>query len=54
MPFTLQSRSPIPKLRLTFSPPCRIAHISNADLHDQNPGSEELYLTYSFPMGPIF
>lgn len=30
----------------------RAAHISNADIHDLNPGEEELLLTYSFPVGP--
>lgn len=30
----------------------RAAHISNADIHDINPGEEELLLTYSFPLGP--
>ena len=30
----------------------RAAHISNAAIHDINPGEEELLLTYSFPIGP--
>jgi lipid A 3-O-deacylase len=30
----------------------RAAHISNANIHDINPGEEELLLTYSFPLGP--
>ena len=30
----------------------RAAHISNAAIHDINPGEEELLLTYSFPVGP--
>ena len=30
----------------------RAAHISNAGIHDLNPGEEELLLTYSFPVGP--
>jgi lipid A 3-O-deacylase len=30
----------------------RAAHISNAGIHDINPGEEELFLTYSFPLGP--
>ena len=30
----------------------RGAHISNAGIHDINPGEEELLLTYSFPLGP--
>jgi lipid A 3-O-deacylase len=30
----------------------RAAHISNADIHDRNPGEEEILLTYSFPLGP--
>jgi hypothetical protein len=30
----------------------RAAHISNAGLHERNPGEEEVYLTYSFPLGP--
>ena len=30
----------------------RAAHISNASIHDINPGEEELFLTYSFPLGP--
>jgi hypothetical protein len=31
----------------------KVAHISNADIHDTNPGEEELYLTYSLPFGPF-
>jgi lipid A 3-O-deacylase len=30
----------------------RAAHISNADIHERNPGEEELLLTYSFSLGP--
>jgi lipid A 3-O-deacylase len=30
----------------------RAAHISNANIHDHNPGEEELLLTYSLPLGP--
>jgi hypothetical protein len=30
----------------------RVAHISNASIHDRNPGEEELLLTYSLPVGP--
>jgi lipid A 3-O-deacylase len=30
----------------------RVAHISNASIHDSNPGEEELLLTYSLPVGP--
>ena len=30
----------------------RAAHISNADIHDINPGEEEVFLTYSLPLGP--
>jgi hypothetical protein len=30
----------------------RVAHISNAAMHDSNPGEEELLLTYSLPVGP--
>ena len=30
----------------------RAAHISNAGIHEINPGEEELFLTYSFPLGP--
>lgn len=26
----------------------RVAHISNADIHEDNPGEEELFLTYAF------
>jgi lipid A 3-O-deacylase len=31
----------------------RVAHISNADLHDVNPGEEEYYLTYSVALGAL-
>ena len=31
----------------------RIAHISNADLHEQNPGAEEVHLTYTIAFGPL-
>ena len=30
----------------------RAAHISNADIHQRNPGEEEILLTYSFALGP--
>jgi hypothetical protein len=30
----------------------RAAHISNAHLHERNPGEEEILLIYSFPLGP--
>ena len=30
----------------------RVAHISNGSIHDNNPGEEELLLTYSVPVGP--
>jgi lipid A 3-O-deacylase len=30
----------------------RGAHISNAGVNDHNPGEEELFLTYSIPLGP--
>ena len=30
----------------------RLAHISNASIHDISPGEEELLLTYSWPLGP--
>jgi lipid A 3-O-deacylase len=30
----------------------RAAHISNASIYDINPGEEELFLTYSLPLGP--
>jgi hypothetical protein len=30
----------------------RAAHISNAGIHNINPGEEELLLTYSLPVGP--
>jgi len=30
----------------------RVAHISNADVQEENPGEEEVLLTYSFPLGP--
>jgi lipid A 3-O-deacylase len=30
----------------------RGAHISNAGVNDENPGEEELFLTYSVPLGP--
>lgn len=32
----------------------KIAHISNADLHETNPGAEDLMLTYALPLGPVF
>jgi hypothetical protein len=31
----------------------RVAHISNADIHDRNPGEEEYYLTYAIALGPL-
>ena len=31
----------------------RLAHISNANTNDPNPGAEELYLTYAIPFGPL-
>ena len=31
----------------------RIAHVSNADLHEQNPGAEEIHLTYAIALGPL-
>ena len=31
----------------------RVAHISNADLHEQNPGAEEVHLTYAIALGPL-
>ena len=31
----------------------RFAHISNAYIHDINPGEEELLLIFSFPLGPL-
>ena len=31
----------------------RLAHISNANTNDPNPGAEELYLTYAIPLGPL-
>ena len=30
----------------------RAAHISNGGANEQNPGEEELFLTYSIPLGP--
>ena len=30
----------------------RAAHISNGGVNEQNPGEEELFLTYSIPLGP--
>jgi lipid A 3-O-deacylase len=32
----------------------RVAHISNAHLHEYNPGEEEYYVTYAIPLGPLF
>ena len=29
-----------------------LAHISNASIHDRNPGGEELYMTYAIPFCP--
>ena len=31
----------------------RVAHISNAGVNEQNPGEEELFLTYSISRGPV-
>jgi lipid A 3-O-deacylase len=31
----------------------RVAHISNADLHEVNPGEEEYYVTYAIALGPL-
>ena len=31
----------------------RVAHISNADLHDTNPGVEEDYLSYAIALDPL-
>lgn len=31
----------------------RLAHISNANTSNPNPGAEELYLTYAVPFGPL-
>lgn len=30
----------------------RAGHISNANVNERNPGEEEIFLTYSFPLGP--
>jgi lipid A 3-O-deacylase len=30
----------------------RAAHVSNAGIHNSNPGEEELFLIYSLPLGP--
>lgn len=32
----------------------KIAHISNADIHGSNPGAEDLMVTYTLPLGPVF
>jgi lipid A 3-O-deacylase len=32
----------------------RVAHISNAHIHEVNPGEEEYYLTYAIALGPLF
>jgi hypothetical protein len=32
----------------------KVTHISNAFLHDSNPGQESLLLTYSLPVGRLF
>ena len=32
----------------------RVAHISNAHVHERNPGEEEYYLTYSIALDPLF
>jgi lipid A 3-O-deacylase len=31
----------------------RVAHISNAHIHEFNPGEEEYYLTYAIALGPL-
>jgi hypothetical protein len=31
-----------------------VAHISNAHVHERNPGEEEYYLTYSIALDPLF
>jgi lipid A 3-O-deacylase len=31
----------------------RVAHISNAGIHEINPGEEEYYLTYAIALGPL-
>jgi lipid A 3-O-deacylase len=31
----------------------RVAHISNAGIHEINPGEEEYYLTYTIAIGPL-
>jgi lipid A 3-O-deacylase len=32
----------------------QFAHISNADIHDRNPGDNEILLTYAIPFGRVF
>ena len=32
----------------------KVAHISNANINDANPGSEDLMVTYAVPLGPLF
>jgi lipid A 3-O-deacylase len=32
----------------------RVDHISNAHLHDRNPGEEEILMSYSIPIGALF
>jgi lipid A 3-O-deacylase len=32
----------------------KLAHISNADINDANPGAEDLMVTYALPLGPVF
>lgn len=32
----------------------RVAHISNAGLHEQNSGEEDIFLTYAIAIGPLF
>lgn len=32
----------------------KLAHISNANINGENPGSEDLLLTYALPLGPAF
>jgi lipid A 3-O-deacylase len=31
-----------------------IAHMSNANIYDSNPGAEDLMVTYAVPLGPLF
>lgn len=49
---TLEFRSAL-TLAWRFAGECRlglqVAHISNADLHHENPGADEIYLTFGYP-----